>query len=174
MAHYGSIFMARCFVLRILAPTIVLAAIIVAGCQSENASQSLSRPAVVSSAPPTGAAGQTSVTYTRFPDMPIPTEGRFDLDQTLVFGTEDAWFGRIVIHTQYSPDDMFEFYQMQMPAFGWGQVTAIRAATSILAYSRRERIATLQIQSTEKLGTEVLIIVSPRRSPDARTGIPAQ
>lgn len=165
--------MARCFAARLFAPTIVLVALVVAGCQSENVSQEPSGPTVVSSAPPSGAAGQTSVTFTRFPDMPIPAEGEFDLDQTLVFGTEDAWFGRMVIRTQYSPDDMFEFYQVQMPAFGWRQVTAVRAATSILTYARRERIATLQVHGNQQLGKEVAIIVSPRGSPDARTVIPA-
>lgn len=165
--------MARRFFARLMAPTVVLAALAVAGCQTETISQEPSGPTVASNAPPAGGAGQTSVTFTRFPDMPIPAEGEFDLDETLVFGTEDAWFGRMVIRTQYSPDDMFEFYQTQMPAFGWRQVTAVRAATNILTYSRRERIATLQIQGTQQLGTEVAIIVSPRGSPDPRTVVPS-
>ena len=166
--------MSRCTSARLAAPCVALAALIVAGCQTQSEAPAAKTPAVAAAVAAPGNANQTSLTFTRFPDMPIPAEGEFDLNQTLVFGTEDAWFGRMVLRTQYSPDDMFEFYQTQMPAFGWRQVTAVRAATNILSYARRERIATLQIQGTQQLGTEVSIIVSPRGTQDNRTVPPSE
>lgn len=144
---------------------LVLTAFFVAGCNTSPSSEQPTGPQVASTTATGPGAAQTSTTFTRFPDMPVPVESEFDLERTLVFGSEDAWFGRMVILTQYSPDDMFDFYQAQLPAFGWRQITAVRAAVTILTVGRRDRIATLQIQGTQQLGTEVSITVSPRGTP---------
>ncbi|MSO53852.1 MAG: hypothetical protein EXQ90_01780 [Rhodospirillales bacterium] len=117
-------------------------------------------------APPSSSeGGDTGVAFTRFPDMPIPDKGSFDLDRTMIFGRAEAWVGRLVINTSYDPSQMFDFYNQQLPAFGWQEVTSLRSAVSVLTYVRQERAVTVQIQKRTLLGAEVIVTVSPRGSP---------
>lgn len=103
--------------------------------------------------------------FTTFPDLPMPTKADMIMDRTLVFGGEDSWIGRLVIATPYGPQDMFSFYQREMPRFGWEEVTSIRAEISVQTYSRGERVATIQIQRDTLRGSEVAVTVSPRGAP---------
>ena len=115
--------------------------------------------------PASGEGGDTGLAFTQFPDMPIPDKGSFDLDRTMIFGRAEAWVGRLVINTSYDPSQMFDFYNQQLPAFGWQEVTSLRSAVSVLTYVRQERAATIQIQKRTLLGAEVIVTVSPRGSP---------
>jgi hypothetical protein len=116
--------------------------------------------------------------FIRFPDMPLPVGVDFDMDRTLIFGAGESWFGRLVISSTHSVNNMFDFYKQKLPEFGWQEITSIRAAISVLTFSRQDRIATIQVQSATLLGSEVSITVSPRgnqRMPGAvMPGVPAQ
>ena len=129
-------------------------------------------PAVVPAAqvPQTTVARQSSTTFTRFPDMPIPAGGSFDMERTLLFGTSDSWFGRMVIDTKHDSEDMFSFYQTQLPAFGWQELTAVRAAVAAMTHVRGDRVATIQIEARTLRGSEITVIVSPRGIPASRPG----
>ena len=131
--------------------------------------------------PPTkDSAGvtETQTAFTRFPDMPLPTKGDFDMERTMVFGSGDSWFGRLTINTSYSANEIFDFYQKHLPSYGWKEVTSLRSATSVLTYTRQERVATIQIQGHTIRGSEVTVTVSPRGmpqpSPAAGATVPAQ
>ena len=119
-------------------------------------------------APPTkDAAGETETqdAFTRFPDMPLPTKGDFDMDRTMIFGGSDSWFGRLTINTSYGANEMFDFYQKHLPGYGWQEVTSLRSAISVLTYTRQDRVATIQIQERTIRGSEVTVTVSPRGMP---------
>lgn len=130
-------------------------------------------------APAEGTAGgtETQAAFTRFPDMPLPTKGDFDMDRTMVFGGGDTWFGRLVINTSYGTNEMFDFYQKHLPGYGWQGVTSLRSAISVLTYTRQDRVATIQIQERTIRGSEVTVTVSPRgmpqTSPAAGSAVPA-
>lgn len=96
-----------------------------------------------------------------FPDIPIPDGANMIVDKTLVVGT-DNWFGQLALSTSQSPVAMFDFYRNRLPQFGWNQITAVRAPTSVLTYDREDRIMQMQIASTTLRGSEILITVSPR------------
>jgi hypothetical protein len=85
-----------------------------------------------------------------------------DLDRTLVLGPRENWIGRLVFTSAAGPNDLFEFYNRELPRFGWTGVTAVRAATSVLSYTRGDRVATVQISRTTLGGSEVLVTISPR------------
>jgi hypothetical protein len=108
--------------------------------------------------------------FTTFPDMPMP--GGFDLDmkRTMVVGGNESWFGQMTFTTRFGANEMFDFYKQQMTAFGWEEITSIRAPVSVLTYSRQDRIATIQVQSRMVYGSEVLITVSPRGAPGGGSG----
>jgi hypothetical protein len=114
--------------------------------------------------PPTEGSGQTEsqMAFNRFPDMPLPVGGDISLDRTLVFGGGDTWFGRLVIEVSHGPNDMFDFYKQKLGGHGWEEITSIRAAVSVLTYSREDRVATIQIQAKALRGSEVTVTVSPK------------
>ncbi len=115
-------------------------------------------------APATGASepSATRVSFARFPDLPLPREADINLDRTLVFGGNDTWIGRLVINASGDPNDIFDFFKQKLGGYGWQEVTSVRAAVSVLTYTRQERVATIQIQSRTLRGSEVTITVSPR------------
>ncbi len=115
-------------------------------------------------APATGASepSATRVSFARFPDLPLPSEADINLDRTLVFGGNDTWIGRLVINASGDPNDIFDFFKQKLGGYGWEEITSVRAAVSVLTYTRQERVATIQIQSRTLRGSEVTITVSPR------------
>ncbi|HEY4136636.1 MAG TPA: hypothetical protein VGO34_15640 [Alphaproteobacteria bacterium] len=115
-----------------------------------------------SKAPDAGTPDQAQAP--QFTDIPIPAGARMDLDRSLVLGPRDSWTGRLVFTSSAAPNDMFEFYARELPRFNWTGITAVRAGTSVLSYSRDERIATVQISRTTLGGSEVLLTISPRSS----------
>ena len=125
-----------------------------------------------------GKAPAIEAAFVRFPDMPLPVGVDFDMDRTLIFGADESWFGRLVISSSHSANDMFDFYKQKLPEFGWREITSIRAAISVLTFSRRDRVATIQVQGGTLLGSGVSITVSPQgnqRMPGAAMpGAPAQ
>ncbi len=104
----------------------------------------------------------TQASFTRFPDLPMPVKAELDMSKTLVFGTNDAWIGRMVITSSHGSNDMFDFYKQEMPGFGWQEITSVRSETSVMTYTRGERVATIQIASATLRGAKVTITVSPK------------
>jgi len=102
--------------------------------------------------------------FTRFPDLPMPSGAEINLDQTLVFGSSDAWFGRLVLSSSLTGNQLFDFFKNQVPGFGWDEITSVRAAISVLTYSRQRRVATIQLQGDTITGTTIIITVSPREA----------
>ena len=126
-------------------------------------------------APATGASGPsaTRVSFARFPDLPLPSEAEINLDRTLVFGGDDTWIGRLVINASGDPNTMFDFFKQKLGGYGWQEITSVRAAVSVLTYTREERVATIQIQGRTLRGSEVTITVSPRGAQVAPAAGPA-
>ena len=122
--------------------------------------------------PPGADGGNKTVkptpSFDRFPDMPLPNGFEFDMQRTLVFGSNDTWFGRMVVLIAFGANEMFDFYKQELPRFGWQEVTSIRAPISVLTYTRGERVATIQVQSRTLGGSEVLVTVSPKGMPVRR------
>ncbi len=104
----------------------------------------------------------TQASFTRFPDLPMPVKAELDMGKTLVFGTNDAWIGRMVISSSHGSNDMFDFYKQEMPGFGWQEITSVRSEISVMTYTRGQRVATIQIASATLKGAKVTITVSPK------------
>ncbi|MBC8339720.1 MAG: hypothetical protein ISR51_04315 [Rhodospirillales bacterium] len=98
-----------------------------------------------------------------FADIPVPKGRKINVDKTMVVGT-DVWFGQLTYDTNYAAEAMFNFYHKQLPGYGWNKITAVRAQTSFMTYTRENRVMTIAITPNRILGTEVTITVSPRES----------
>ena len=65
---------------------------------------------------------------------------------------------------------LFDFFKQKLPEFGWREITSVRAATSVLTFSRRNRIATIQIVGRTLRGAESTITVSPQEATQSPPG----
>jgi hypothetical protein len=103
--------------------------------------------------------------FAQFKDIPIPSGAKMNMDRTLILGENDSWIGRLVIDSRSPQASLFDFFKYRTSQFGWQEITTVRAQTSVLSYSKDNRIMTIQIRSLAIIGTEIAITMSPRGTP---------
>lgn len=108
-----------------------------------------------------GKASRTEP-FSQFKDIPIPGGAKMDMERTIILGSQNSWTGRVYLQVKMSANKLFEFYKLEMPGFGWHQVTSVRATISVLTYELGSRIATVQILSEKLQGAVVIITMSPK------------
>lgn len=108
-----------------------------------------------------GAADSTRQQEVQFADIPVPKGRKINVDKTVVVGT-DVWYGQLTYDTNHSAESMFDFYNRELPGYGWRKITSVRARMSIMTYDRENRIMTVAITPNRIIGSEVMISVSPR------------
>ncbi|MBC7953496.1 MAG: hypothetical protein H7Z12_16960 [Rhodospirillaceae bacterium] len=127
-----------------------LSALLLAGCGSRT------------SLPQTQAGDpQQPMDFKLLTDIPIPSGATMDNERSLILGDHDRWTGRVVMKLWKSAPDATNFYQQQMPSFGWEPIMAATSGISVMSYVRGERAATVQVEST-MLGSAVSVTVGPR------------
>ena len=94
-----------------------------------------------------------------------------DLERSLVLGERESWIGRLVMNVGNSGGKVYDFFFSEMPRFNWTPVTTVRAETSVLSYTRGERVATIQIKKRTLGGSNISLIVSPKGSPVRAGGV---
>ncbi len=107
-------------------------------------------------------ANGLSPSFAQFNDIPIPEKATMDLKQTLLLGGSSAWIGRLVFSTPYSLNSMFDFYMSEMPKFGWKEITVVRSKISVMSFTNKSRIATIQLEQDLVNGSVVSFTVSPK------------
>lgn len=106
--------------------------------------------------------GQQGPSFTQFTDIPMPSNSSLDMNKSIIFGASDAWHGRLVLNAGGSSAQMYDFYEREMPNFGWSKVTVVRADISVLVYDRENRVATIKLTGGSFAGSTVDITVSPK------------
>ncbi len=101
-----------------------------------------------------------------FSDIPVPGGAEVDTDNSIILGAGDSWTGRVLLESSDVPASAFEFYRQEMQGYGWEEVTAIRAATSVLTYAREDRIAIIQISKSPTGATSISVTMSPKGGGD--------
>jgi hypothetical protein len=102
-----------------------------------------------------------NVALRQFKDIPIPNSAEINVEKTLVFGTED-WIGQLAVVAEQDPFTLYNFFRKNLPNHQWEEITAIRAPTSVLAYTRKDRVLTMQITSVKFGGSDILMTMSPK------------
>lgn len=107
-------------------------------------------------------------------DLPIPEDARLDTERSLILSSRDQWTGRIVMKVSQPPGKAFAFYQREMPAFQWVPVMSVQSEISVLAFTRDNRAATVQIQDRNIGGALVIVTIAPRQAsePPAIQAVP--
>lgn len=145
--------------------TAAAALVLSAGCTSGNGQVSTSGTS-------TGSSARTAQGFAQFPDIAVPAGAKMDVERSLVLGARDDWIGRLSMTASGNTSESYDFFQREMPKFGWQEITTVRSEVSVLTYSRSGRIATIQIRNRTLGGSAVDITVSPRGRPSA-TPMPA-
>lgn len=96
-------------------------------------------------------------------DIALPAGAKLDAESSLIIGTGDRWFGRIVFKADTPTVQAYNHFYNAMPSFGWNLITALQAKTSILSYQRGERIALIQVESASLGGAVVTVNVTMRQ-----------
>ena len=131
---------------------------------------------VESSAGPELGKLESEKPRSQFSDIPFPAEASIDFDNTMVFGANEKWLGRLALDSSLSANDLFDFFKTQSPGYGWSEIASIRSSVSVLTYSRQDRIATIQIESAILRGSVATITVTPRsgnKSPGYAQQVPS-
>ena len=109
----------------------------------------------------------TNQTFTEFQDIPIPDDSTMDVEKTLLLGEKQNWIGRLFLNTPLQPEEVFNFFKLNLVKYDWEEITSVRSSISVLTYSLNERIMTIQIApisySTRNAST-VNIVMSPKIS----------
>ncbi len=118
---------------------------------------------IPAASPDQGSEGKASSTepFAQFKDIPIPGGAEMDMERSIILGSQDTWTGRVYLQVNISATKLFEFYKLEMPGFGWKEVTSVRAAISVLTYIRDSRVATIQILADKIQGAVVTVTISP-------------
>ena len=129
--------------------------------QSNSSTPTPTAPAPVVAQSGAGSAEQDQRNVVRFSDLPMPPGAQLDTEKSIILGAGEDWTGRVLIQTPNSPESAFDFYRKELSGMGWREITAVRAAISVLTYVRDGRVATIQLQKSALGGTDVSVTVSP-------------
>ena len=102
------------------------------------------------------------LSFAKFKDIAIPDGAVMDMENTVIFGSDDEWFGRLSINPRLSHAETFDFFRYEMPNLSWKEITNVRATSSVLSYEKDQRIVTIQIR-TSYGKTHCSINMSPKK-----------
>ncbi len=94
-------------------------------------------------------------------DVPLPPGAVIKQQDTLVMSTASTWLGRISLSVAGEPQAVFTYFKDGMPASGWTLTSSSFSKTSLLTFTKGDRVANIQMQGTNFGGNDVLITVAP-------------
>ena len=105
-------------------------------------------PLLSSSVSGTEGLPADQLSFANFKDIPIPDGSVMDMENSVIFGSDEEWFGRLTIFPNLSHAETFDFFRYEMPNLSWKEITNVRSTSSVLSYERNERVVTIQISNS--------------------------
>lgn len=96
-----------------------------------------------------------------FPDIPIPSTHKVDLERSVIFTSPSQTVGKIALSGDGDVDSLYRFFEDQMVASGWSMVNAFQSATSSMYFAKPGKFVAIIIESTTKGGSRVYLNVGP-------------
>ena len=101
----------------------------------------------------TGVSGteglpEEQLSFAKFKDIPIPDGSVMDMNNTVIFGSDNEWFGRLSLIPNLSHAETFDFFRYEMPNLNWQEITNVRSTSSVLSYEKENRVVTIQITNS--------------------------
>ena len=94
-------------------------------------------------------------------DVPLPPGAVIKQQDTLVMGSANNWLGRIGMSVSGEPQGIFTYFKDGMTAAGWALTSSSFSKTSLLTFTKSDRVANIQVQAANFGGNDVLITVAP-------------
>ncbi len=113
-----------------------------------------------------GAEGLPSdqLSFASFKDIPIPDHSTMNVNDTEIFGNYDKWFGRLSISSDSTHAETYDFFKIEMPNYGWNEVTKYRGDSSVLIFENGDRVAVIQIVNSGISSSSSSITISPKNN----------
>ena len=110
---------------------------------------------------PTGSAEEIQEIQSQLlGDMPLPQGARLAGGDSIIIGRGNEWVGRAVVNALQGSTDVYAFFQSEYPKNGWTTVTAVKAKTSILVFTKADRTATIEIVDGSLGGPKSVIVIT--------------
>ena len=110
---------------------------------------------------PTGTPGEVQeIQLQLLGDMPLPAGSKILSADSLIIGRGDNWVGRAVLSGAQNSSDTYAFFQAEFPKAGWTTVSAVKAKTGILVFSKADRTATVEINDGSFTGPKSMIAIT--------------
>ena len=93
-------------------------------------------------------------------DMPLPTGAKIMGSDSLIIGRGDGWVGRVNISALQGATDVYAFFQSEYPKAGWTTVTATKAKTSFLVFTKGDRTCAVEINEGSLAGPKSIITIT--------------
>ncbi|ABP33637.1 hypothetical protein [Polynucleobacter asymbioticus] len=93
-------------------------------------------------------------------DMLLPQGARLNGTDSIIIGRGNEWVGRAVVNAVQGATDVYAFFQSEYPKNGWTTVTAVKAKTSILVFTKADRTATIEVMDGSLGGPKSIIIIT--------------
>jgi hypothetical protein len=93
-------------------------------------------------------------------DMLLPQGARLNGTDSIIIGRGNEWVGRAVVNAVQGATDVYAFFQSEYPKNGWTTVTAVKAKTSILVFTKADRTATIEVMDGSLGGPKSVIVIT--------------
>jgi len=130
---------------------IVVATLLASACATNSAVQTDKGAAAANAGP--------SIEQRLAGDFPIPSGVTINQSDSMVLGGGGSWSGRIVFTTSSSANETFLFFRDQPKSAGWSLVASLFSKASVLTFTKGNRSATIQIDTSTFGSTNVSITV---------------
>ena len=93
-------------------------------------------------------------------DMLLPQGSRLNGSESIIIGRGNEWVGRATVNALQGATDVYAFFQSEYPKNGWTTVTAVKAKTSILVFTKGDRTATIEVVDGSLGGPKSVIVIT--------------
>jgi hypothetical protein len=110
---------------------------------------------------PTGTAEEIQEVQSQLlGDMPLPQGARLVGADSIIIGRGNEWVGRAVVNALQGATDVYAFFQSEYPKAGWNTISAVKAKSSILVFTKGDRTCTIEIVDGSLGGPKSVIIMT--------------
>ena len=103
----------------------------------------------------------------------LPAGARILHDQSTVIGSGNNWVGRVVIDSAREPAAAFGYFLDNYPSQGWTLLSAVRAKTSVMVFTKQDHNVTIEIQEGNVLAAGSALVILTRAPRNANDVSPA-
>ena len=103
----------------------------------------------------------------------LPPGARILHDQSMVIGSGNNWVGRVVIDSAREPAAAFSYFLDNYPTQGWTLLSAVRAKTSVMVFTKLDHNVTIEIQEGNVLAAGSALVILTRAPRNANDVSPA-